>query len=365
MPELCPSPGIGRSPTKHTGREQTICALDFGCTTHTLNNGKNPLQMPLVRPTAQFHDFEPDDQDFLDAILSGLSHPQKSIPSKFFYDETGSQLFEEICNLDEYYPTRTELGILDQYKSEIAALAGPRCHLAEFGSGSSIKIQTLMQALESPLGYIPIDISREHLAQSAASFARLFPETAVTAICTDYTSEFELPAIDEGQYVGFYPGSTIGNFTPDDARLFLKRVKNILNGGGFIIGVDLVKDTAVLNAAYDDAKGITAAFNKNLLTRCNRELGSNFDLSAFTHRAFFNEVASRIEMHLVSTRQQHVEIAGETFKFEKYETIHTENSYKYTLDGFQTLARSSGFAPVDVWTDDKELFSVHYLAARS
>lgn len=321
--------------------------------------------MSQVEPTTQFHNFEPDDQEFLSAILNGLSHPQKSMPAKFFYDEVGSQLFDKICELEEYYPTRTELTILDRYKLEMATLAGPHCHLAEFGSGSSIKIRTLMEALENPLGYVPIDISRDHLAHSAASFAKLFPETAVTAICADYTSDFELPPINDGQYVGFYPGSTIGNFTPDEAGIFLKRVKKILNGGGFLIGVDLVKDASVLKAAYDDAKGVTAAFNKNLLVRCNRELGSNFDLEAFDHQAFFNEQESRIEMHLLSTRPQHIELAGRTFEFQENETIHTENSYKYSISSFQALAKSCGFTPVEVWTDDKELFSVHYLTAHS
>ncbi len=323
------------------------------------------MSISQAKPTPLFHDFEPDHQEFLDAVVEGLSFEQKSIPSKFFYDEAGSQLFEKICDLDEYYPTRTELKILDQYKFDIAKLAGPHCHLAEFGSGSSIKIRTLMEAFDNPIGYVPIDISRDHLAQSAASFAKLFPNISVTAICTDYTSEFKLPPIDDGQYVGFYPGSTIGNFTRTEARTFLERVTHILSGGGFLIGVDLVKDTSILNAAYDDAKGVTAAFNMNLLKRCNRELGSNFDFNAFTHRAFFNEIESRIEMHLVSTKHQSVQIDDHSFTFQKDETIHTENSYKYSIESFQALARSSGFTPIQVWTDANDLFSVHYLAAQS
>ncbi len=310
-----------------------------------------------------FHDFEPDDQDFLSAILKGLSQPQKFIASKFFYDEAGSQLFEAICQLEEYYPTRTELGILERHKGEMAALAGSQCHLVEFGSGSSIKVRILMDALDKPLVYVPIDISRDHLALSAADFARRFPAVTVAAICADYTSDFELPPITDGQYVGFYPGSTIGNFTPEDATGFLRRVKNKLNGGGFLIGVDLVKETAILNAAYDDKKGVTADFNKNLLHRCNRKLAANFDLTQFDHRAFFNETESRIEMHLVSTCRQDVTISGRCFSFEAGESIHTENSYKYTIGGFQELALNSGFTPVKVWTDADQLFSVHYLAA--
>lgn len=309
-----------------------------------------------------FHDYEPDEQDFLGAVVGGLSTTQKSLPAKFFYDEAGSQLFDQICELDEYYPTRTELLILDQFKDEMAMRCGDNCHLVELGSGSSIKIRTLMNALKNPLGYIPIDISREHLVQSANSFSTLFPDVPVAAICADYTAEFELPVIENGQYVGFYPGSTIGNFTPDEAIVFLKRVKNKLKGGGFLIGVDLVKDTEVLNAAYDDAKGVTAAFNLNLLARCNRELEANFDLSAFAHRAFFNTDDSRIEMHLVSTSEQQVKIAAHTFRFAKDETIHTENSYKYSIESFRDLASRAGFKPVQVWTDPKDLFSVHYLS---
>lgn len=321
--------------------------------------------MPPVDADAldAFHDFEPDDQDFLSAVVAGLSAAQKSFPAKFFYDEAGSQLFDQICELDEYYPTRTELKILEQFKDEMAALCGDQCHLMELGSGSSIKIRILMNALKNPLGYIPIDISRDHLVQSAQSFSALFPDVPVTAICADYTAEFDLPAIDQGQYVGFYPGSTIGNFTPQEAETFLKRVKTKLNGGGFLIGVDLVKDTDVLNAAYDDAEGVTAAFNKNLLVRCNRELGANFDLARFDHRAFFNSDDSRIEMHLVSTCDQKVQIGGHSFAFSKDETIHTENSYKYSIQSFHDLAMISGFTPVRVWTDKEDLFSVHYLSA--
>ena len=322
--------------------------------------------MPSTKATSlnAFHDLEPNEEDFSSAVISGLSGLQKSIPSKFFYDEAGSKLFEEICALEEYYPTRTELAILQHNKHEIAALVGENCHLVEFGSGSSTKVRTLMEAFNSPLGYIPIDISRAHLIEFAEAFSSRFPDVHVSAICADYTSEFDLPSITQGHYVGFYPGSTIGNFTPDEAGQFLHRVKDKLNGGGLLIGVDLVKDTAVLNAAYDDARGVTAAFNKNILTRCNRELGSNFDISAFDHQGFFNEQESRIEMHLLSTCEQVVTVDGHTFSFAKGETIHTENSYKYTLDGFRNLAEMAGFDPLQVWTDPQNLFSVHYLSAR-
>ncbi|NQW00579.1 MAG: L-histidine N(alpha)-methyltransferase [Rhodospirillales bacterium] len=321
--------------------------------------------MPTTTATLldTFHDFQPDDQDFLSAVVDGLAAERKSIPSKFFYDEAGSRLFDEICGLAEYYPTRTEMLILEKFKDQMAALAGTHCHLVELGSGSSIKTRTLMQALDRPLGYIPIDISRDHLMQSAQSFSQLFADVPVAAICADYTTAFDLPAIAVGQYVGFYPGSTIGNFTPDEAVVFLQRLKHKLNGGGLLIGVDLIKDTAILNAAYDDARGVTAAFNKNLLVRCNRELGADFELAAFAHRAFYNEAECRIEMHLVSTRAQQVGIADQVFAFAEDETIHTENSYKYSIDGFHTLARRAGLTPVQVWTDPAKLFSVHYLSA--
>ena len=343
---------------------EAVCTLGFSVIPLEPYTNERVL-MPSAKASAlnEFHDYEPDDKDFLSAVIDGLSATQKSLPSKFFYDEAGSQLFDQICQLEEYYPTRTELLILDQFKDEMAALCGNHCHLVELGSGSSIKIRTLMDALENPLGYIPIDISRDHLVQSANSFSALFPDVPVDAICADYTSEFELPAITQGQYVGFYPGSTIGNFTPDEAVVFLQRVKDKLMGGGFLIGVDLVKDIDVLNAAYDDAKGITAAFNLNLLVRCNRELGATFDMDAFEHRAFFNLQDSRIEMHLVSTRDQQVTIADHVIDFTKGETIHTENSYKYSIESFHALAERAGFTPIKVWTDPKDLFSVHYLSA--
>ena len=321
------------------------------------------MSVNQVNTLKDFHDFEPNDDDFFSAVIEGLTQPQKMLSSKFFYDEIGSKLFDDICDLDEYYPTRTELSIFESYKHEMAERVGEHVHLAEFGSGSSIKVRTLMEAFKSPLGYVPIDISREHLIQSATGFSNRFPHIPVTAICADYTAEFDLPKLSEGHYVGFYPGSTIGNFTPTEAAQFLHNAKNKLGHGGFLIGVDLVKDHKVLNAAYDDALGVTAAFNKNILARCNRELGANFNLDAFNHSGFFNASESRIEMHLVATQDQTVQIADKNFSFKKGETIHTENSYKYTLDSFANLAKSAGFTPIKAWTDDKEYFSVHYLSA--
>lgn len=299
----------------------------------------------------------------MSALLEGLGRPEKSLPSKFFYDETGSKLFDQICHLEAYYPTRTELAIFREFAGEMAGRVGRHSHLVEFGSGSSTKIRILMEAFDTPLGYIPIDISKEHLVRSANAFIDQVPDVPVTAICADYTSTLHLPEIDEGQYVGFYPGSTIGNFTPNDATAFLKRVGRELTGGGMLIGVDLIKDPAILNTAYNDPEGVTAAFNKNILARSNRELGTSFDLDSFEHWAFYNDDLNRIEMHLRSTRDQLVRVRDQSVTFRKGETIHTENSYKYTLDSFRALARAAGFTPLNAWVDEDRLFSVHYLMA--
>jgi L-histidine N-alpha-methyltransferase len=330
------------------------------------NGRKIIAQQPNLKAlSAGLRDYDLKTSDFLSAAIDGLSQPQKNLPSKFFYDEVGSALFDDICQLDEYYPTRTEQFILNTYKHEISDLAGTNCHLVELGSGSSVKVRTLMRVLNAPLGYVPIDISREHLIASAETFSSYFPAVPVTPVCADYTSNFELPPISTGRYVGFYPGSTIGNFTPYEATTFLDRIRNKLPHGGLLIGVDLIKENHILNAAYDDALGVTAAFNKNILARCNRELSAEFDLRAFDHTAYFNEKLSRMEMHLVSNRDQLVRMHDRVFSFVRGETIHTENSYKYTLDGFQTLARSAGYTPLNVWTDPHHLFSVHYLSARA
>ncbi len=339
-------------------KSEILISVIFRSQNESLRMSANP-----AASLKNFHDLEPSEDDFLGAVVAGLSKKQKTLPAKFFYDAAGSQLFDEICQLDEYYPTRTELGILEHDKQAMARAVGANCHLVEFGSGSSIKVRTLMKALEAPKGYVPIDISRDHLLQSATSFSADFPDIPVTAICADYTSDFSLPDIADGHYVGFYPGSTIGNFTPDEALAFLSRVRHKLDGGGLLIGVDLVKDLPVLNAAYDDAKGVTARFNKNILARSNRELGTGFDLAAFDHSAFFNPQDNRIEMHLVSNRDQLIGVADQTFSFAKGETIHTENSYKYTLQSFRDLATSAGFRPAHAWTDPQDLFSVHYLSA--
>ena len=314
---------------------------------------------------AGFHDLEPVLDDFETAVLAGLASDPKSLPCKFFYDDAGSQLFERICALPEYYPTRTETALLQRRAGEMAERMGRGCHLIEFGSGASEKVRILLRAVEAPAAYTAVDISRDHLLVSAASLARAFPGLEVHAVCADYTRPFEVAPpsrLPGARRVGFFPGSTIGNFTPDEAVAFLESAARLLDGGDLLIGVDLEKDEATLNAAYNDAEGVTAAFNLNLLARINRELGADFELSAFAHRAFYDAHKGRIEMHLVSRRDQTVTISGRSFRFRQGESIHTENSHKYTVDGFARIARRAGFKPAHVWIDDHRLFAIHYLS---
>jgi dimethylhistidine N-methyltransferase len=309
-----------------------------------------------------FHDLHPTPADMRAEVLAGLALPQKRISPKFFYDAEGSRLFDAICELPEYYPTRTEIGILRDHGAEMAGLLGRDALLIELGSGSSLKIRTLLEALR-PAVYMPVDISREHLLQSAADLAEAFPTLSVHAVCADYSSAFVLPVDDhEHPRAAFFPGSSVGNFDPDAAVVLLSRVGALLGPGGrLLVGVDLRKDMGVLERAYNDADGVTAAFNLNLLARINRELDGNFDLDAFRHQAFFDEALSRIEMHLVSTRAQRVGVAGQAFDFAEGESIHTECSYKYSVEGFHALAAQAGLMPERVWTDPNELFSVHCL----
>ncbi|HJP53731.1 MAG: L-histidine N(alpha)-methyltransferase [Nitrospinota bacterium] len=312
---------------------------------------------------AAFHDQEPVQEDFRAAVIKGLTNRRKTLPCKFFYDERGSELFEEICRLDEYYPTRTETALFQQHAGEIAEHMGSGCHLLEFGSGACVKVRILLDALEEPRAYVPIDISRDHLIQSAKGLAQDFPDLPVIAVCADYTEPLVLPNLEEGRRVGFFPGSTIGNFTREEAVAFLNSAHDVLKGGGLVIGIDLMKDDSTLKAAYDDAKGVTAAFNKNILARCNREIGATFDLGAFFHRATVNREKSRVEMHLVSTRDQLVSVAGRSIAFREGETIHTESSHKYTLEEFRDLTEQAGFRTVNTWVDSEGLFSVHFLEA--
>ncbi|MEA1831480.1 L-histidine N(alpha)-methyltransferase [Methylobacterium durans] len=305
----------------------------------------------------------PDDRTFLDDVVSGLSATQKSLPAKYFYDAAGSELFEAITRLPEYYPTRTELGILDAAGPEIAALLPRAATLVEFGSGSTAKVRRLLRHLPDLGAYVPVDVSETFLRSEAEILRADFPALRIEPVAADFTKPFALPdGLESTDVAGFFPGSTIGNFEPAEARRLLAQFGAVLGpGAGLIVGVDLVKDRAVLEAAYDDAAGVTGAFNRNLLTRINRELGGDFAAGSFAHRALFNERESRIEMHLVSARAQTVEVAGRPFRFADGETIHTENSYKYTVDGFRSLAASAGWTLGTVWTDPERLFSVHAL----
>jgi dimethylhistidine N-methyltransferase len=313
-----------------------------------------------------FHDLHPETSRFLDDVIDGLSRPQKALPPKYFYDARGCELFEAICGVPEYYLTRTENALMRDQGSEMARRLGPRCAVIEYGSGSGNKTRMLIEALD-PVAYVAIDIAGGQLRETAAGLARDFPGLPMLAVCADYSRPLALPEIGgpaARRRIVYFPGSTIGNFTVAEAADFLRNAGRLAGaGGGLLIGVDLKKDTARLDAAYNDARGVTAGFNLNLLARINRELGADFDLSAFRHRAFYDKAAGRIEMHLESVKAQAVTISGRAIRFREGETIHTENSYKYSLREFQELARAAGLAPVECWTDAERLFSVHYLAA--
>jgi dimethylhistidine N-methyltransferase len=302
------------------------------------------------------------DNGFAADVLSGLSAPQKSLAPKYFYDERGSQLFEAITELKEYYPTRCELAILREHKADIARVFGPKTALIEFGTGSTRKVRILLDAATTVEAYVPVDISAEMLRQEAQQLQHDYPRLRVLPVAADFTLPFRLPSAIAGlSRAGFFPGSTIGNFEPQDAAAFLRHAGRMLGvRATLVVGVDLVKDASILNAAYDDGAGVTAQFNLNLLTRINRELSADFDVDAFSHRAFYNGERRRIEMHLVSGRRQTVNIAGHMIEFAAGETIHTENSYKYTIESFGLLAQSAGWTPVKAWTDG--YFSVHALA---
>lgn len=299
-------------------------------------------------------------------LLAGLRRSPRSIAPKYFYDAAGSALFDRICELPEYYPTRTELAILKRRAHEIAEHIGRDANLIEFGAGSLSKIRVLLDACAAsnpPARYLPVDISADHLAQSAAALRDAYAWLDVRPVVADYLQSEQLRAIErlDGRRVGCFLGSTIGNFSPDEASAFLRRAASLLKGGGLLIGVDLVKDVSILHRAYNDAAGVTAAFNLNLLRRANAELGADFALDAWAHRAFYDAGRQRIEMHLVSRRAQTVRVAGYAFRFDAGETLHTENSHKFTVDGFRALAQSAGFVPGTVWIDDARLFSVHWL----
>ncbi|MEX1226266.1 MAG: L-histidine N(alpha)-methyltransferase, partial [Marinobacter sp.] len=295
-------------------------------------------------------------------ILEGLRAPQKYSSPKYLYDQRGSELFELICQQPEYYPTRIEEGILATMVDEIANLVGQNATLMELGSGASRKVRLLLECLQIT-SYLGIDISRDFLLESTRKLAEDYPWLEVHAACADFCQRLRLPRnLNCERLVGFFPGSSIGNFEPSGAQAFLGGLHRTLpKGSGLLIGVDLLKDRATLEAAYNDAAGVTAQFNLNLLHRLERELGANLDPDRFSHKAVFNEELGRIEMHLVSTMAQVISVAGESFRFRAGETLHTENSYKYSVAGFQAMARRAGFASRAVWTDRQQHFSVHYL----
>lgn len=302
----------------------------------------------------------PNEQFATDA-LEGLGAPQKTLPCQYLYDARGSALFEEITDIPEYYPTRTEITILETCAREMVAGTPAGSVLIEFGSGSSRKTEILLKAFDKLAAYVPIDVSRSALYNAELRLAERYPKLRVCPVIGDFRASLVLPddLIDRPR-IGFFPGSTIGNFRRDEAVGLLKGMAQMLGQGGrLIIGVDLRKDQRTLLPAYNDAAGVTAAFNKNLLVRANRELGANFDLESFEHEAIFNDRESRIEMHLVSKQAQTVSLLGKQFAFRKGETIHTENSHKYSVEAFQTLAEDAGWVSGRVWTDEKVLFSVH------
>lgn len=296
-------------------------------------------------------------------VLRGLLAERKTLSPKLFYDAPGAALFERICELDEYYVTRAELEVLRARAAEIAALAGPRCALVEYGSGAGLKVRLLLDALEAPAAYVPIDISREQLGRVATALAGDYPGLAVRPLCADYTRPLQLPMLPAGsRRVAFFPGSTIGNFHPAEATAFLRRLRDAVGPeGAVVLGVDRRKDAATLHAAYDDREGVTAAFNLNVLARLNRELDAGFDLARFRHRAVWNDAASRIEMHLVSVAEQRVRVAGVTVRFARGETIWTESSYKYDRARLRALVHAAGFRVRRTWTDARRRFWVAFL----
>jgi dimethylhistidine N-methyltransferase len=315
-----------------------------------------------VNSRVQLVDLHPPVDDFRAEVLAGLVRSPKVMPPKFLYDKQGAELFDAICTLDEYYLTRTEMAILQTYAGEIAALVGDGA-LIEFGSGSSQKVRIILDAMVQMPTYVGLDISKQHLQESCVQLANDYPGLEAIAICTDYTQPLQLPdilALRNKHKVGFFPGSSIGNLEPQEAVQFLKDTAPLLAGGDLLIGVDLKKDKAILEAAYDDSQGISAQFALNLLTRMNRELGADFDLTNFEYQAFYNPVG-RIEMYLVSLIDQVVHLGDVAISFHAGERLQTENSYKYSVSEFQEIAALAGFKSKNVWTDPQQWFSLHYL----
>lgn len=309
----------------------------------------------------------PDSNEtFQSDVLAGLAASPKAVPPKHFYDKVGSHLFEAITELSEYYPTRTETALLKNAAAEISDYISPGAALVEFGSGASVKTRLILDAAPQTAVYVPVDISEDALAVAASAINADYPDLAVAPLAGDFTDDLELPESAGGRpRTGFFPGSTIGNFEHEDAVAFLRAAARMLRAGAqFVVGVDLVKDPAVLVRAYDDAQGVTAAFNKNLLGRINRELSGDFDLTAFAHRSIWNPDKSRVEMHLVSLKDQTAHAAGQAFRFAAGETIHTENSHKFTPEGFSRLAGQAGWRTLKLWTSPEPAFAVFMLAVQ-
>jgi len=319
--------------------------------------GQNPIE---------FHDLHTSRDEFAQDVINGLSQRPASIPPKYFYDAKGSKLFDAITDLPEYYPTRTEVALLKKHADDIAHEVGTGSLLVEPGGGSCAKVHILLQGLQ-PCAYVPMDISRDHLEMAAQALAAQFPWLEIHAACTDFTRQMLLPSsAPEGTRVAFFPGSSIGNFDPSGAVDFLQSIAALVGTGGYLlIGVDVKKDRHRLQAAYDDSAGVTAQFNLNLLARINRELDADFDLQQWHHQAFYREPPGRIEMHLQSQCDQTVHINGQNFAFAAGETIHSENSYKYSVEEFVALAAKAGFESRQVWQDEDRLFSVHLFRVKT
>ena len=311
-------------------------------------------------------DMEPLVGTLLEESVAGLRANPPRLPCKYFYDAEGAKLFEQICELPEYYPTRTEIGILQKHLPDMARLIGANARIVEYGSGAGTKIRLLLNALQDAVAYTPIDISREQLTAAADQLQSDFPQLEIQPVCADYSSALTLPSPQRAfaRTVVFFPGSTIGNFPPNEAVALLKRFARLAaqgeQAGGLLIGVDVKKSRERVEAAYNDSRGITADFNLNILKRLNREAGANFELAHWQHRAFWNEHSGAIEMHLVSNTEQEVRINGDCFKFAEGDSVHTENSFKYSPEEFSALAAQAGFVRSGLWQDEEQLFSVQY-----
>ena len=324
----------------------------------------SPPPLSPYSPSISFIDLQPAVGRFLDDVIAGLGASPKALSPKYFYDARGCELFEAICELPEYYPTRTELALMRDHAADMAAQLGEGGLLIEFGSGASVKTEVLLRRLR-PAAYVPVDIAADALRASTARLATGFPQLPIIAVCADYMQPLRVPQLEgikASRRVIYFPGSTIGNLTPAETQEFLVRARELAGAqGAMLIGVDLKKNPDVLHAAYNDAQGVTAEFNLNLLRRINSELAADFDLDQFRHVAFYNTTAGRIEMHLESLREQTVTVSGRSFVFGAGERMHTENSCKYSVNEFQRLAQAAGFRPAEVWVDAGGLFAVHLL----